>query len=220
MKKGLLSLALLLIILLTACNSNSIGIKDDPAPAKISPEEINKDELLSAKVIKLLDSEEYTMEYKRISNSDPDFVENEENTSWATTVVSGNETATIYHTEDGDKRTVLKDDVLYTIDDKKKTITTSPIDESQVLKHATGEGDPDIIEKGEERFMDKLQSFEAFEYENRKTKFYFDGTHLIGWEVMKNNHTTVIEIKSLSDKVDPSVFELPTDYTKNELENE
>ena len=195
-----------------ACNSRESIIENGPKLAKVSPEDINQEEMLSADVLKILNSKEYTMEYRMVSNSDPNFHEDENIASFATTIVSIDQTATIYHTDDGDKRTVHKDDALYTINDKEKSIIVSPVHKSQLLKNPIGEGEPVLIKKGEENFLGELYSVEAFEYENRETKFYFDGTHITGWGLTKNNNTTVIEIKSLSDEIDESMFELPEDY--------
>lgn len=221
MKKSFLLLTVfLLTFIVAACNSKESIIQDVPEPAKVSPEDINQEEMLSADVLEILNSEEYTMQYRMVSNNDPDFHEDEYTTSFATIIVSTDNIATIYHTDDGDKRTVQKDDVLYTIDDDDdddETIIVSPIHKSQLLKSPIGEGEPELIKKGEEKFLDKLYSVEAFEYKNRETKFYFDGTHIVGWELTKDNTTTIIEIKSLADEIDESLFELPEDYTEVEM---
>lgn len=218
MKKRFLFLIVLLTFIVAACSSNESVIKDTPEPAEVSPKDINQEEMLSAKVLDILNSEEYTMEYRIISNDDPNFHEDENNMFLTTTVVSPDQTATIYHTDDKDVRTVQKDDTLYTINDEKESIIVSPIHKSQLLKNPIGEGEPELIKKGEEKFQDTLYSVEAFEYKNRETKFYFDGTHIVGWELTKNNHTSIIEIKSLTDKIDESMFELPEDYTEIEMD--
>lgn len=218
MKKRLLFSLALLTFTVAACTSNESGIKDTPEPAEVSPKDINQEEMLSAKVLNILNSEEYTMEYRIISNDDPNFHEDENNMFFTTTIVSPDQTATIYHTDDKDVRTVQKDDTLYTIDDENESIIVSPVRESQLLKNPIGEGEPELIKKGEEKFQDTLYSVEAFEYKNRTTKFYFDGTHIVGWELMKNNYTTIIEIKSLTDKIDESMFELPEEYTEVEMD--
>lgn len=115
-----------------------------------------------------------------------------------------------------DTRLVMKEEKLYIIShDQKRILVVKGSD----LSNVPGGQNPDIKLEGIEyagsgtgELRGQTYSYEEYTVEKGRIRFYFDDSRVVGMDYTMDQVTAQMEILSLEERVDDSMFIIPSDY--------
>lgn len=132
---------------------------------------------------------------------------------------------TIYEGEES--KFVIKDGNSYLLNDENKiyyTYQNNEIDLNRVIEQLEEVKDTELVEgteniEGKEYNYEEYSGFTSFAFklsdegntDNMKTRFYFDGDNLVYIKTITSNTQELLKVE-ISDDVDKSLFEIPSDY--------
>ena len=188
----------------------------------------NDDTRLSKSFADVMNSKNYTIEYKSmVDMGDGKEVEME-----TTMAVKGDQQAFITEIEDQKSQTVIKDKKIYIIDHANKTVVVMNEVSSDTAEMDTlSPADVNLsnliyTESGREDFFGNMRDYEEYKTGENRIRYYFDDDDdkdddrdLQGMAFMTSEGTTKWIIDDFSDKVDDKMFEIPADYEKFDMGN-
>lgn len=201
---------------------------DGTPPVSDSTDEAkNDDTRLSKSFADVMNSKNYTIEYKSmVDMGDGKEVEME-----TTMAVKGDQQAFITEIEDQKSQTVIKDKKIYIIDHANKTVVVMNEVSSDTAEMDTlSPADVNLsnliyTESGREDFFGNMRDYEEYKTGENRIRYYFDDDDkdddrdLQGIAFMTSEGTTKWIIDDFSDKVDDKMFEIPADYEKFDMGN-
>lgn len=115
-----------------------------------------------------------------------------------------------------DTRLVMKEEKLYIIShDQRRILVVKGSD----LTNVPGGQNPDIKLEGIEyagsgtgELRGQTYSYEEYTVEKGRIRFYFDNSRIVGMDYTMDQVTVQMEILSLEERVDDSMFIIPSDY--------
>lgn len=173
---------------------------------------------LAKKFTDIMSSDKFMMHHKSTSEFDGKTHEME-----IITAKSGDKTYTTTKSDlsDSEKTFIIKGDKTYMIDHDAKTVMVLPqggaisgMDEvGETFEEQELETDGMMfLKSGKEEFKGKTYDYEEYSVDNGSIKYYFDKKNLVGLEMTMEEGKSTWEIVELSDKVDESLFEIPSEY--------
>ena len=202
---------------------------DGTPPVSDSTDEAkNDDTRLSKSFADVMNSKNYTIEYKSmVDMGDGKEVEME-----TTMAVKGDQQAFITEIEDQKSQTVIKDKKIYIIDHANKTVVVMNKVYSDTAEMDTlSPADVNLYnliytESVREDFFGNMRDYEEYKTGENRIRYYFgddddkdDDRDLQGMAFMTSEGTTKWIIDDFSDKVDDKMFEIPADYEKFDMGN-
>ena len=188
----------------------------------------NDDTRLSKSFADVMNSKNYTIEYKSmVDMGDGKEVEME-----TTMAVKGDQQAFTTEIEDQKSQTVIKDKKIYIIDHANKTVVVMNEVSSDTAEMDTlSPADVNLsnlvyTDSGREDFFGNMRDYEEYKTGENRIRYYFDDDDdkdddrdLEGMAFMTSEGTTKWIIDDFSDKVDDKMFEIPADYEKFDMGN-
>ena len=233
MKKLTLTVSLLMagLLVFSGCGTKDTDQSqtDGTPPVSDSTDEAkNDDTRLSKSFADVMNSKNYTIEYKSmVDMGDGKEVEME-----TTMAVKGDQQAFTTEIEDQKSQTVIKDKKIYIIDHANKTVVVMNEVSSDTAEIDTlSPADVNLsnlvyTESGREDFFGNMRDYEEYKTGENRIRYYFDDDDdkddyrdLEGMAFMTSEGTTKWIIDDFSDKVDDKMFEIPADYEKFDMGN-
>ncbi|WP_422486650.1 hypothetical protein [Gudongella sp. DL1XJH-153] len=189
-------------------------VDESHEPIVEEPEVEQQESLLSAPYADIMMGNQYTMKYKTITQ-----VEGQEYEATITTVIDGENFATVFESELANSTTIQMDGKLYMVMHDQKMVMVFPEDTDQASEF--NETESDIVDtegmtftqSGTAEFMGETRKFEEYNLEDGSIRYYFDGESLVGMEMTGEGYNSKWLIEDFSDSVDMSLFSIPDDYT-------
>lgn len=192
MKKSwiVLWMAVILACMLTGCGNGENVVKEEGT--------------LSQKYIQYMKNNKYYMKYKGAVEGKEIVVD---------MVIDGTNMAMLTSAEDSKAGLILKDGYMYVIDHTNKTILKAPSNPEQTTPNF------EFVEKGEATFQGEKMKYEEYKSaEDEAMRFFFhEDATLAGIETITDSGSSNMEIMEFKEDYPTELFEIPTDYTVQDL---
>lgn len=230
-KFTLLTIFLLsVLLLLSACSGNDespsdledpiveqgnddVGEQTDDEDKQDDQDKQDIGDRLSAAYVNIMKGENYTMKYRTIMD-----IDGREMDANITLVVAGERTAFKMETESISTTTIIEEKKMHLINHEAKMVMVMPIDDDIIDDNdALEPQDIDAVNmeyvgNGTRDFMGSDRHYEEYKVDDGRVFYYFDGKDLVGMEMIAEDSSLLIELESMTDKVDESIFEIPEGY--------
>lgn len=228
-KKGLFTIVMILIVslVLTACRNTEperpgtgtpgdspvTGApgEPDPAPEPETPAQPEDPGRVTDEIVRIMTSRTYTMETRTYV----EFMGREFEVG-STIAKNGDEVAMKTDFGGMDTSLLMRDEKLYLIShDQKRIMVMKGSDMSEVPGGQNPDFDLEGITysgTGTGEFRGETYSYEEYTLEKGMIRFYFEDSRIVGMVYIVDQVEAQMEILSLEERVDETMFELPTGY--------
>ena len=159
--------------------------------------------------ISMFNSGSYYMKFRAITEYD-----GEETAAVSEVALKGGDMAMIAEIEGmGTAHLIVKEGKTYIIDHESKTIMV--LDMGNLMGDSMDtftETDFEYKGTGTGELFGIRRTYEEYSTDAGDARFYFDGSKLVGYEVVSDSVTSQMEILEMSTNIPSSMFEIPADY--------
>lgn len=183
------------------------------AEENTTKESASTDNLLSKSYADMMKNGKFFIRFKNTVTTEAGTVEGE-----ITTATDGGVAATLIKAQGFTSHMIMKDNVLYMLDDTNKTYTKMELD-ANTQAAASG----DIIDaagltyvgSGTDTINDKTLPYEEYSVSNGTLRYYFEGTKL--YAIVSTYDTNKVEmiVLEMSDNIPADLLTIPADYKES-----
>lgn len=180
----------------------------------------SKSQPMSKSYVDLMKSGKYVMHYKIT------VVSNGQSTDIDTTMaINGEQIAATTTTAGVKAHMIIKEKTFYLIDDTNKTYMKFSSDTNSALSGSFKSVEDDKLNtagivytgSGKDTINGKELNYEEYKTEDGTIRYYLDGNKLYAIVAKSGENTMTMLVEELSDKVDASMFEIPSGYTEMKI---
>lgn len=214
MKKTLIIICTVLMILsLASCGGKSAGKDAALSSSKSVETDSGQGKLLSTGYADIMKSGKFLIRYKT-SVTD----EGKKTDAEITTATEGKNVATILKSKDLSTHTIIKDNVLYLLDDAHKTYSKMNVGQNEQSSKNGSLNDTESLKytgSGTGTVNGKILPYEEYTADDTTLRFFMDGNKLYAITTKTKSSETEMIVLELTGNIPAGMISVPADYKES-----